>query len=57
MKKYNVTVAAKITKTIAVEANDENQAVEIAHELFSVLCDGYDENYKQDTVCITQEEA
>ena len=55
MKKYNVTIRAEITKTIAVEANDTNQAAEIAHELFSVLNDSYDENYNQDAVRIEEE--
>ena len=57
MKKYNVTIKAEITKNIAVEANDESQAAETAHELFSVLSDSYDENYEQDTVRIVEEEA
>lgn len=56
MKKYNVTIRAEITKTIAVEANDTNQAAETAHELFSVLNDSYDEDYNQDTVCIEEDE-
>ena len=54
MKKYSVTIKAEITKTIAVEANDESQAAETAYELFSVLSDNYDENYEQDTVRIVE---
>ena len=55
MKKYNVTIRAEITKTIAVEANDTNQAAEIAHEQFSVLNDSYDEKHNRDALFIVEE--
>ena len=54
MKKYDVTVRAIVTKTYFVEAEDEDAAVDIAHETFSVLNDGIDENYDQDIVSIEE---
>lgn len=50
MNIYRVTITAKITKTIEVEAESEDQADEEAHQSFSVLNDGKDEAYEQDTV-------
>lgn len=46
---YEVTITAKITKTITVNALTEDQAAEDAHQVFSVLNDGDPENYEQDT--------
>ena len=52
MKTYNITIRASITKTITIEADSEEKAEELAHEQFSVLHDGRDENYQQDTIDI-----
>jgi len=55
MKHYNVTIRATITKTLRVEAENEEAATERAHERFSVLKDCNDESYDQD--CLDIEEA
>jgi len=47
--KYNVTIESVIRKTIHVEAPDEDEAQHLAHQLFTVECDG-DEFYSQDVV-------
>ena len=57
MKTYNVTIRAQVTKTIKVQATDEDAASEAAHELFSVLSDSYDESYKEDTIDVQEENA
>ena len=49
-KMYNVTVRATITKDVIVEAENEDAADEIAHELFTTGCDGMDEDYNQETI-------
>ena len=50
MKKYAVTIRARITKTITVEAEDQDQAIWFAHDAFNVLNDDHDEDYEQETV-------
>lgn len=51
MAKYAVTIKATITKTIEVEdAENEQDATEQAHSMFSVLNDGEEENYTEDTM-------
>ena len=50
MKRYNVTIRATITKTYKVEAENEEQAAEYGHEMFSVLNDDTDEDYTQDVL-------
>jgi hypothetical protein len=50
MKTYDVTIVARIYKTIRVEAENEDEAYVEAHEQFSVLNDGTDEYYEQETV-------
>jgi len=52
MKTYEIEICAKITKTITVEAMSEDAAADAAHEIFSVLSDGHDEHYEQDTLGI-----
>ena len=54
MKKYWVTIRATVTKTLTVTAKDEESAVQEAHEMFSVLEDGTDENYEQDTLSVEE---
>lgn len=49
-KQYIVTVRATITKDVIVEAENEEEADEIAHELFTTDCDGMDEDYDQETI-------
>jgi len=50
MKIYNVTIRATITKTLRIEAENEDDAVERAYEDFTVVCDGVEERYSQDVV-------
>jgi hypothetical protein len=54
MKTYSVTIQARIVKTITVEADDIDQAYELAHDKFSVLDADDEEHYEQDTVDIKE---
>lgn len=53
MKTYAVTIKATIYKTIAVEAHNEDEAYEAAHEQFSVLPDD-SERYEEETLDIEE---
>ena len=46
---YDVTITATVKKTLRVNALTEEEAVEEAHQIFSVLNDGEPEKYEQDT--------
>lgn len=48
MKTYAVTIEARIIKTLVIEAGSQQEAVELAHQQFSVECEG-DEYYVQET--------
>lgn len=48
MKTYDVTITATITKTVRVEAENEDKAFIFANESFSVLPDEWAEKYTQD---------
>ena len=50
MKEYEVVVRAIVTKTMIVEASDEREAEEFAHERFTVLPDNTPEDYDQETI-------
>lgn len=50
MKTYNVTIRATVTKTYAVGAENPTLSADQAHEIFSVLNDGADESYDQETI-------
>ena len=54
MKKYSVTVQAVITKDVIVEASNEDEAYELAHESFSVFNDDSPENYEENTLNMTE---
>lgn len=54
MKKYEIVIQAKITKTVIIFADSEQEAAEAAHSEFSVLEDGVPENYEQDTLSIAE---
>ena len=54
MKQYNVTVRAIITKTLRVEAENQDAAIIAAHERFSVLNDDTDESYEQDALDVEE---
>ena len=50
MKTYAITIRATVTKTITVEADNEDDAMEQANELFSVLCDDIEEDYHEEVI-------
>tara|TARA_B100000902_G_scaffold379241_1_gene413352 strand:- start:630 stop:815 length:186 start_codon:yes stop_codon:yes gene_type:complete len=54
--RYVVTIQATILKQIEVDAKDEDEAYELAHNQFSVLSDGIPEKYEQDTLGIAKKE-
>jgi hypothetical protein len=54
MKTYDITIQAIITKTITVQAPNDDVAYELACEGFSEVCFALDEDYEQD--CISLEE-
>ena len=49
MKIYQVGIRATICKRLTIEAENEMDAIEAAHEQFSVLNDDIPENYDQET--------
>jgi non-homologous end joining protein Ku len=53
--KYNVTIQAVVTKTYTVEAEDQDQAYQLANERF-VLAEEFDVNeiYQQETLEIEE---
>jgi hypothetical protein len=54
MKTYEVTIRATVTKTLKIEAENANAAYIAAHEEFSVLNTGEDEDYEQETLDIQE---
>ena len=54
MKTYSVQIRAEITKTIEVQAINEDEAYEKAHEIFSVTSDEWPEKYSEDTLSIQE---
>jgi len=57
MKTYSITIRATVTKTLRVEADNEEDAIMMAHEEFDAANDHNDENYEQDTLDITEGES
>lgn len=55
MTKYTVTIRAKVTKSFAVDAVDEDAAMAQANELFTVVNDGTPENYEQFVLNVEEE--
>lgn len=53
--KYRVSILAQIGKTITVEADDREEAEQLAHELFDPTEWLGDEHYTQDTYDIYEE--
>lgn len=47
MTTYTVTIRATVTKTYTVDAGSEDEASVAASEMFTVECDGTDEDYDQ----------
>ena len=54
MKQYEVTMRSVITKTYIIEAEDDCDAIEVAHDSFSVLPDDSPERYEQEIVTMTE---
>jgi hypothetical protein len=54
MKQYEITMRSVITKTYIIEAEDEGNAIEVAHESFSVLPDDMPERYEQEIMVMTE---
>ena len=54
MKTYGVQIRAEITKTIEVQAMNEDDAYEKAHDIFSVTSDEWPEKYSVDTLSIIE---
>lgn len=52
MKQYDVQIEAIVTKTIRVNAVDEDAAYDLAHEIFTVANDDHEEHYEQNTLNI-----
>jgi hypothetical protein len=50
MRTYRVTIRATVTKTLTVKAENEDDAYVAAHEEFSVLNTGDDEDYDEETL-------
>ena len=51
-KEWNITIQATVTKTIRVTAKNEQEAIEDAHGVFSVLNDDNEEKYDQETISV-----
>lgn len=51
---YDVQIKATVIKTLRVKAKNEDEAAKIAHERFTVTCNGSEEDYEQDTVSISE---
>lgn len=54
MKTFDVVVRATVTKTVRVEAENEDDAYVFANESFSILNDGSDEDYTQEALEISE---
>ena len=54
LKQYDVTIKAVVTKTYRVDAKDEDEAVEEAHGVFSVLNDEVPEDYDEQTLNVEE---
>ena len=52
LRTFAVTIKGSVIKTISVEAENEDDAVEQAHKEFSILADGNPEDYNQETVSV-----
>ena len=53
-KTYKVVIRATLVKTVTVEALDEAAAIDAAHQEFSVLNTGEDEDYEQETLGVRE---
>ncbi len=53
MKTYDVTIRATVTKTLRIEAENEDEAVEYAYQEFNCSCDGL-EAYGEDMLDVKE---
>lgn len=54
MKTYDIIIQAVITKTITVQATNDEDAYELACEGFSEVCFDLDEFYEQNCISIQE---
>ena len=54
MKTYEVTIRATIVKILRVQAETAEAAQRRAEAEFTVECDGDDQNYREDTLEVTE---
>jgi len=54
MKNYDVTIRATVMKTIRVTTKTEDDAWDLAHEIFNVNVTTNAEHYEQETVSIEE---
>ena len=53
-KWFTVTIKATITKSIDIEAEDEESAIWDAEELFDPYSGEEEEKYTQEVICVTE---
>ena len=56
MKPYEVIIRAIIVKSIRVQADSQEEAIQSAHELFTSDCDDQELRYEQETIDVLQPE-
>ena len=56
MKPYEVIIRAIIVKSIRVQADSQEDAIETAHDLFTSDCDDQELRYEQETIDVLQPE-
>jgi hypothetical protein len=56
MKPYEVIIRAIIVKSIRVQADSHEEAIETAHDLFTSDCDDQELRYEQETIDVLQPE-
>ena len=56
MKPYEIIIRAIIVKSIRVQADSQEEAIETAHDLFTSDCDDQELRYEQETIDVLQPE-
>jgi hypothetical protein len=56
MKPYEVIIRAIIVKSIRVQADSQEEAIQTAHDLFTSDCDDQELRYEQETIDVLQPE-
>ena len=55
MRQFDVTIKGSVTKTYRIEAENEQDAIEQAHEGFSMLAEeGIEEDYNEETMEVVE---